>query len=186
MKGLLLLSGGIDSPVAGWVMKKHMDVVAVHFSFVPLTDDTAEQKSRVLADQLGFPLHVIPIAREIKTIGSKGGKLYFVLMKRLMLRRAAALAKEQGCQVLITGENIGQVSSQTLQNLAVIDEAVSIPVLRPLIARDKQDIIAIAKVIDTLETSTGKELCDVLGPQYPATGARLQDVQEAERLIDLN
>ena len=183
-KALLLLSGGFDSPVAGWMMKK-MEVLAVHFSYEPLTNNEPEVKSRKLAEFLGFKkFFVVNISREIKKIAEKcERKYYFVLMKRLMFRKAEVLAKKEGCDFLITGENLGQVSSQTLENLYAIDSAVRIPVLRPLITMDKQEIIKIAEKIGTFETSKGKEMCDVLGPEHPSTKARLEIVLDEEKKL---
>ena len=182
MKGLLLLSGGIDSPVAGWLMQKKMDVLAVHFSFEPLTDDSPERKSRQLAEKLGFKKFIVMnISREIKTIADQcDRKFYFVLMKRMMLRKAEALARKESCEALITGESLGQVSSQTLENLAAIDAVAGLPVLRPLIAKDKQEIVSLATQLGTFEISKGKEMCDVLGPDHPSTRARLDQVEEQE------
>jgi len=182
MKALLLLSGGIDSPVAGWVVKKEMEVLALHFSLEPLTDNEPEVKSRKLAKQLEFKkFFVINISKNVKQIVDKcNRKYYFVLMKRVMFRKAEELAKKEGCSFLITGESLGQVSSQTLENLRAIDESVSIPVLRPLIAMDKQDIVSIAEKIDTFETSKGREMCDVLGPEKPSTKARLEIILREE------
>lgn len=184
MKGLLLLSGGIDSPVAGWMLQKKMEVMAVHFSFEPLTDNTPEVKSREIAQKLGMKLVVLNISKEIKMIADRcERKYYFVLMKRIMVRKAEDLAKKEKGGFLITGENLGQVSSQTLENLAAIDAAVGIPVLRPLIAKDKQEIIQLAEEIGTFEISKGKEMCDVLGPEHPSTKARLEDIEQQETLL---
>ena len=183
MKGLLLLSGGIDSPVAGWLLQKTMTIAAVHFSLEPYTNDEPEKKSRALAKQLGFtPFTVLSIAKEVKQIVDKcDHRLYFVLMKRAMLRKAEALARQQGCTHLATGESLGQVSSQTLENLRAIDQAVQLAVLRPLIAWDKEEIIRLAQQIETFEISKGKEMCDVLGPEHPSTKARLETVLAQEQ-----
>lgn len=182
---MLLLSGGIDSPVAGWLLGKEREVMAVHFSMEPLTDNEPEEKSRKLAENLGFkPFVVENIAKELKDIAEKcNRRFYFVLMKREMFRRAERLAKEQGCDFIATGESLGQVSSQTLENLAAIDAAVEIPVLRPLIGMDKQDIVRIAEKVGSFQISCGKEVCDVLGPEKPATRARLDDILEQEQLL---
>jgi thiamine biosynthesis protein ThiI len=182
MKALLLLSGGIDSPVAGHLMKKKMEVLAVHFSLEPFTDNEPEVKSRKLAQTLGFgKLHVINISKELKQITEKcDRKYYFVLMKRVMFRKSEELAKKLNCKFLITGENLGQVSSQTLENLYAIDTVATIPILRPLITKDKQEIIEIAEKINTFEISKGKECCDVLGPDKPSTKARLEKIIHEE------
>ena len=186
MKALLLLSGGFDSPVAGYLMqKKGFEILAVHFSLEPFTNSEPEVKSRKLAELLGFKkFTVINISKEVKEIVDRcNRKYYFVLMKRIMFRRAEALAKKEGCKFLITGENVGQVSSQTLENLRAIDAAIEMTVLRPLITEDKQDIIRIAQKIGTYELSKGKEMCDVLGPEHPSTKARLRNIEYEERLL---
>ena len=185
MKALLLLSGGIDSPVAGHLAQEAgWDLEAVHFSFEPLTDKTPEEKSRKLADILGIRLHVINISREIRSIADKTERrYYFVLMKRVMLKKAETLAHKLGCTALVTGESVGQVSSQTLDNLAVIDTAVPMPVMRPLIAMDKQEIVERAEKLGTFELTKGKEMCDILGPPKPATAAKLEIVLIEEKKL---
>jgi thiamine biosynthesis protein ThiI len=186
-KALLLLSGGIDSPVAGWTMKrKGIEVVAVHFSAEPISDRQPEGKSRKLAKKLGFGrLFVVNISRLLKEISEKcEKKYYFVISKRVMMRIAEKIAKKEGCSFLITGENLGQVSSQTIQNLAVIDQAVEMPVIRPLIAMDKQEIIDLAKKIGSYKISEGREVCDALGPEHPSTRAKLEDVLREEGKLD--
>lgn len=186
MKGLLLLSGGFDSPVAGLLLKGKMDLEAVHFSFEPLTSGEPEEKSRTLAKQMGIErFFAINIAKEIQAIATKcERRYYFILMKRLMYRLAASLATERGCEVLVTGESVGQVSSQTLENLRTIDEAIEMPVLRPLIAMDKQEIIERAKAARTFEISKGKEMCDVLGPDKPSTQAKPHQIQHQEAILE--
>ena len=187
--GLLLLSGGFDSPVAGHLMRtvQGMEVAAIHFSLEPVTDDASVRKAERLAAHLGLRrLYVVRAGDAFKALVKNcRHKLYFVLSKRLMMRVASELARREGYRVLITGESLGQVSSQTLPNLAVIDRAATVPVLRPLVAFDKQEIIDRAKAIGTYEISVGPELCDVLGPPHPATAARLDDVATEEANVDL-
>ena len=187
--GLLLLSGGFDSPVAGHLMQtvQHMDVAAVHFSLEPVTDDASVRKAAKLAKHLGLQrLYVVRSGEAFKVLVKRcHHRLYFVLSKRLMMRVASELAKREGYQFLITGESLGQVSSQTLPNMACIDKAAAVPVLRPLIGFDKQEIIDRAKAIGTYEISVGPELCDVLGPEHPATAARLEDVLAEETRVDI-
>ncbi len=187
--GLLLLSGGFDSPVAGHLLMKNrgMRVSALHFSYEPVTDDASVHKAQALAEHLGLDrLLVVRAGDAFKAIvRACRHKLYFVLSKRLMMRVASELARREGYAHLITGESIGQVSSQTLANLAVIDSAATVPVLRPLIAFDKQEIVDRAKAIGTYEISVGPELCDVLGPRHPATQAKRADVEAEEAKLDL-
>ncbi len=187
-RGLLLLSGGFDSPVAGWMMqKKGFEVFAVHFSSKLITDIESEKKSRKLADFLGIKkLFVIDISKElIKISKTCEHRYYFVLMKRMMYRIAEKIAKREKCKFLITGENLAQVSSQTLQNLSVIDKATKLEVLRPLLGFDKQEIMDLAKKIGTYETSCGPEHCDALGPAHPATRAREDDILREEAKLDI-
>lgn len=183
MKALLLLSGGFDSPVAGYLLKeKGLEILAVHFSLEPLTDSQPEEKSRKLSALLGFSkFFTINISKEVQEIADKcDRKYYFILMKRLMFRKAEQIARRENCSVLVTGESLGQVSSQTLENLFSIDSSVPIPVLRPLITMDKQEIIRIAERIGTFDLSKGKEVCDVLGPVHPSTKSRLELVLREE------
>ena len=189
MKGLLLLSGGFDSPVAGYLMQKQgVEVLAVHFSSKLVTDVESEKKSRKLAQKLKFNnFFTIDISSQLIKLSKEcNHRLYFVLMKRLMYKIAEKIAKKERCKFLITGENLAQVSSQTLQNLCVIDRSVSIPVMRPLLGLDKQEIIDISKEIGTYDISCGPEHCDALGPLKPITQAKLAEVLEAEEKININ
>ena len=186
--GMLLLSGGFDSPVAGHMMRERgLSLRGVHFSLEPVTDDASTRKAEQLAALLGIQgLAVVRVGKAFGEIASKcAPRYYFVLSKRLMVRLAAALAKPAGCDYLITGENLGQVSSQTMQNLAVIDEASALPVLRPLIGFDKQEIIDRAKRLGTHDISVGPELCDILGPDRPATWAPLRAILAEEAKLDI-
>ncbi len=182
-KGLLLLSGGIDSPIAAKLMlDRGVEIIAVHFSNEPFTNDEPEVKSKKAAKILGIKKIIVKnISKQLSTLTKDCyHKFYFVLSKRLMFRLAEKIAHEEGCDFLISGENLGQVSSQTLQNLSVIDQAVKIPILRPLLTYDKNEIIKIAHKIDTFEVSKGPEMCCVLGPSRPATGASLEQIEREE------
>ncbi|MFQ5986066.1 MAG: tRNA sulfurtransferase [Thermoplasmata archaeon] len=182
-RGTLLLSGGIDSPVAGHlVAARGVEVVALHCSLEPFTDRAPEEKSRQLADLLGFSaLYVAHLGDALAEIARRARRrYYFVLSKRLMFRVAEALARREGADFLITGESLGQVSSQTLWNLRAIEEAVRLPVLRPLIGWDKVDIVREAERIGTYPISVGPEVCDVLGPAHPTTRAKLEVVESEE------
>ena len=188
-KALLLLSGGIDSPVAGHLMtQRGLEVLAVHFSLEPITDDAAAVKSRRLAEKLGLSkLIVVTVGRPFAEIADTcDRKLYFVLSKRLMVRIAEALAEREGCRFLLTGESLGQVSSQTLTNLRAIDAASLRVVLRPLIGFDKDETVRVAKSIGTYAISEGPEICDLLGPAHPATHASLERVLAEEAKLDLD
>ena len=186
MKGLLLISGGFDSPVAGYLMnQKGVDIIAVHFSYEPFTDNSPEIKSRKACEILGFKKFIaVNISKECEKIAKNcNHKLYFVLTKRLMLKKAEEIARKEGCNFLVTGENLAQVSSQTLSNLKTITNAVKIPVIRPLLTFDKNEIINIAKEINTYEISKGPEVCDILGPKHPATRSNLDEVWIEEAKI---
>jgi thiamine biosynthesis protein ThiI len=186
-KGLLLLSGGIDSPVAAHLLQRQgAELDAVHVSLEPYTDASPEAKARALARALGIrAIAVVPGGEANAALAQADHKRYFVLSKRFMLRCAERLAPARGASFLATGENLGQVSSQTLANLAAIDGAVTLPVFRPLLSLDKTEIIRIAERLGTLKTSEGPELCDVLGPRYPATRASAEEARRAEGKVDL-
>ena len=184
MKGLSLLSSGIDSPVATYLMKKKMDVEAVTFYQGRFGDEVSLKKVRKLAKHLGVRLHIIDIENiQEQIIKNCKRKYTCVLCKRSMYRLAERLAEEHGFDYLLTGENLGQVASQTLDNLVVNDKAVKIMVLRPLIGMDKQEIIDIAKKIGTYEISIIKSKgCSAL-PKNPATRATLKAIEEEEKKL---
>ncbi len=185
MKGLLLISGGFDSPVAGYLMQqKGLEIIAVHFSYEPLTDNGPEIKSKKAAEVLNFKKFiVVNIAKECEQIAKNcNHRLYFVLTKRLMLKKAEEIAKKENCVFLITGENLNQVSSQTTTNLQSITNAIKIQVLRPLLTYDKEEIIKLARKIGTYDTSCGPEVCDILGPKHPATRSTIKEVIEEEKI----
>lgn len=188
MKALLLLSGGFDSAVAGYLMKeKGVEVTALHFSLEPFTNNTPELKSKEIAEKFGFKLIVVKHGRHHEEIANKcKHRYYYVLTRRLMYRIAKKIAVQEGCDFLITGENLGQVGSQTLQNMYVIDNAVKINIIRPLLTWDKHEIIEFAKKIGTYEISKGPEMCSVLGPKHPATKAKLEVIKKEEKKIDID
>lgn len=182
-RALLLLSGGIDSPVAGILAKRAgLEISSIHFSSEPLIGPDTRIRCEKLAEFMGMPLHTENISKNLERLANSGKySLYFVLQKRLLLRRAGEFAKNNGMSALITGDSIGQVSSQTLTNLSVVDSATDLPVIRPLISMDKEETISLARKFGTLELSRGPEACCILGPKHPATGARLADVLSSER-----
>jgi len=183
MKGLLLISGGFDSPVAGYIMQKQdIEIIALHFSYEPFTDNGPEIKSRKASEILGFKKFiVINISKECELIAKKcEHKYYFILTKRLMIKKATEIAKKEDCYFLITGENLGQVGSQTLTNLNSITLATDMKILRPLLTYDKNEIIKIARNIFTYDVSVGPEVCDVLGPRNPATKSEIEDIEYEE------
>ena len=186
MKALLLISGGFDSAVAGYLVNKQgIEVSAIHFSYEPFTDNGPEIKSREACKILGIKdFKVVNISKECGKIAKEcNHRLYFILTKRLMMKLAEKEAEKQGCTFLITGENLAQVSSQTLKNLQAITKAVEIQILRPLLTYDKTEILKIAKEIGTYDVSIGPEVCDVLGPKHPATTCKLEEIEAEERKI---
>lgn len=185
--GVLLLSGGIDSPVAGHLLQREgVAIEALHCSLEPFTDAAPEEKARRVTAHLGFQgLHVALLGDALAELARTcEHRLYFVLSKRLMLRVGERLARRTGAAFLVTGESLGQVSSQTLQNLRAIDGAVEVPVLRPLIGWDKTEIVQAARDLGTYAISVGPEVCDVLGPAHPVTQARPDDVAREEGRLD--
>jgi thiamine biosynthesis protein ThiI len=190
MKAVLLLSGGFDSPVAARMLQEQgVALEALHGSFEPVTDDASVRKAEVLARQLGLKrLWVAKIGEQLGRIphDREAHRYYFLLQKRLLYRLADALADQVGADVLATGENLGQVSSQTLPNLVTLEQAARRPILRPLLGLDKVDILRLAREWGTYETSVGPELCDLLGPDKPATTSRIEPVVEAERRVKLD
>ncbi len=188
MKGVLLLSGGIDSPVAGRMLQAQADLVALHCSFEPLTGPESVEKAKELARLLGLKhLWLARIGEHLTKIAQDrdAHRFYFVLQKRLFYRLAGALAAQEGASFIGTGENLGQVSSQTLRNLTTLEQAAPIPIVRPLLGLDKVDIIHLAKEWGSYETSLGPELCDVLGPNKPTTQSRAEEVAAFEAPLGL-
>lgn len=188
MKGLLLLSGGIDSPVAGdRMMKLGMELEAVHFHSYPITDKKSIEKCKVISIKFGIKMHLVGIADiQNECIKNCKHKYYYIITRRLMYKIAEKIAKDRKCEVLITGDNLGQVASQTLSNLMVVGSAVEIPILRPLLTMDKEEIIDYAKKIDTFEISKGPEICCLLGPKNPATSSKLYIIEKEEENLPKN
>ena len=187
-KGLLLLSGGIDSPVAGYLMKrKGTELLAIHFSLEPFTDNAPEKKTRILAKKIGCKkLFVIKHGNQHAEIVDKcTHRFYYVLTRRLMFRIAEKIAETERCDFLITGENLGQVGSQTLENMHVIDQAIGMEVARPILCNDKNETIALAREIGTYDISKGPEVCSMLGPKHPATRSTLEKIEMLEKNLDI-
>ena len=189
MKAVLLLSGGFDSTVAGRMLQRQgVELEALHGSFEPVTDDASVQKAKALAQQMGLRrLHVAKIGEALGKIphDREAHRYYFLLQKRLLYRLADALADKVGANFIATGENLAQVSSQTLSNLVTLEGAARRPILRPVLGLDKNDIIRFAKEWGSYETSVGPELCDILGPAHPATSSKPELVAAAEERIHL-
>ncbi|NYZ79773.1 7-cyano-7-deazaguanine synthase [Candidatus Micrarchaeota archaeon] len=187
MKGLLLLSGGIDSPVAGHLMKKKIEIEAVYFDNAPYADDTNLRRAADNAKKIGLKrLFVMNNGNSLKEYFKKGdAKFACVFCKRMMLRYSEALAEKIGADCLVNGDNLAQVASQTLQNLKTVSSAVSIPVVRPLIGMDKNEIIAIAKEIGTFDISTRPASCCSAVPFKPSTMASIDKMMAEESKVDV-
>ncbi len=186
-RGIVLLSGGIDSPVAIHLMKDRLDLVAAHFHQMPLTDEKEIDKVKELVKVLGIrKVYLVPFTPVLKAlVESCEHKNYFILQKIAMMRAAQIIAEKENAQYLITGENLGQVSSQTLSNLVSITKHVSLEIFRPLLTYDKEEIIKVAKKIGTYEISKGPEICCLLGPKHPATQSKPEEIGKELEKLDL-
>ena len=191
----LLLSGGIDSPVAGWLSaKRGCRLSATYFHSFPYTGDKTREKvlelARVLAAWQGpLTVHVVGFTDVQKTLRETGPEQFAVLLyRRMMVRAAAKIARREGALALVTGDNLGQVASQTLENLAVVEEVSTLPVLRPLLTYDKLETTALARRIGTYDISVQpyEDCCSLFVPLHPATRARLADVRAAEAGLDVD
>ncbi len=182
---MALLSGGIDSPVAIHLMQERLEIIAVHFHQQPLTGKKEVEKVKDLSKALKLKkIYLIPFVDVLKELVEKcRHKDYFILSKILMFRTAELVAEKEGAKYLITGENLAQVSSQTLSNLTTITKNVSLEIFRPVLTFDKQEIIDKAKEIGTFEISSGPEICCLLGPKHPAIKSDAEKVRkELEKL----
>ncbi len=193
-KGLVLLSGGIDSPAAAFLMaKRGMYIEAVHFHSYPYTGEKAFEKVRELAGILSVycgnikiqSVNLLPVQEQI--VQNCPEEEMTILIRRFMMKIAERIACETGASMLITGENLGQVASQTAEALVVTDAAVSMPVMRPLIGMDKSEIIKLAKKIGTYDVSIlpYEDCCTVFLPKHPKTKPKLSDILESEGRLDV-
>ncbi|MGI6727566.1 MAG: tRNA uracil 4-sulfurtransferase ThiI [Anaerovoracaceae bacterium] len=193
-KGLVLLSGGIDSPVAAFMMaKRGMRIEAVHYHSYPYTNERAWEKVKELAQILSIycgkiiihSINLLPIQEQI--VQHCPEEELTILIRRFMMKIAERIARETDCLMLITGENLGQVASQTAEALVVTDEAVHMPVMRPLIAMDKVDIMEKARQIGTYETSIlpYEDCCTVFLPKHPKTKPKIKTILKSEKNIDV-
>jgi thiamine biosynthesis protein ThiI len=193
-RGLVLLSGGIDSPVAAYrMMRRGMRVDFIHFHSHPLVSTASREKAAELAAHLTryeahSTLMLVPFANAQREIVARAPRpLRVVLYRRVMMRIASTLARKAGAQVLVTGESLGQVASQTLENMMVIEQAAALPLLRPLIGMDKNEIINEARRLGTFDTSIlpDQDCCSLFVPAHPETHARADDVSAAEAMLDV-
>lgn len=193
-KALCLLSGGIDSPVAAWrIIRRGVKVQLVHFHSYPFLDQTSQEKARDLAEiltrhQLKSRLYLVPFgAVQQQVMITVPPELRVLMYRRLMLRMSQRIAERVHADALVTGDVIGQVASQTLENMHAIDDAVSMPVLRPLAGFDKEEITAEAIRLGSYQTSIrpDQDCCTLFSPRSPATRATLETVRAAESLLDV-
>ncbi len=191
-KGLLLLSGGIDSPVAGWMMaKRGVKLEALYFESMPYTSEQARQKVMDLAQLVArwggsMQLHVISLTDiQEKLVKACDEEYFTLLLRRYMMELANRVAQNTNCEALITGESLGQVASQTMQALGVTNAVARYPVFRPLIGMDKEEIVQIARRIDTFDTSIlpYEDCCTVFTPKHPKTRPVLERVVEQEQKL---
>ncbi len=192
-RGLLLLSGGIDSPVAGCMMaKRGMEIEALHFESFPYTSERAKEKVLQLAQEMcefcgKIHVHVISLTHIQEELRDKCEEDYFtILLRMFMMTLAERCAKEYKCGALITGESLGQVASQTLSAIGVTDSAVNIPVFRPCIGLDKNEIVVYARQYGTFDTSIlpYEDCCTVFTPRHPKTQPKLEDVMRELGKVD--
>ena len=190
-----LLSGGIDSPVAAWrMMRRGCRVLFVHFHSYPILSRASQEKTRELATlltryQLRSRLFLVPFGEiQQRVVLTVSPPLRVVIYRRLMMRIAEAIARNHKAQALVTGEVVGQVASQTLENMSRINDVVSMPVLRPLIGMDKEEITAEAQRLGTYPVSIipDQDCCTLFTPRHPATRARREDVERAESLLPID
>jgi thiamine biosynthesis protein ThiI len=194
-KAMLLLSGGIDSPVAGWMMgKRGMEIDAVHFYSYPYTSERSKEKVIELARILStycfdIRLHIVPFTAIQEEINFNAPHSQMtIIMRRVMMKISETIANKNGALALITGESLGQVASQTIQGLAVTNDAVKMPVFRPLIGMDKNEVVDLSRKIDTYETSIlpYEDCCTTFVAKHPDTKPKLDKILELEKELQLD
>ncbi len=193
-EGLLLLSGGIDSPVAGFLMaKRGMNINAIHFHSYPFTSKRAHQKAMDLAKILSaytgkMTVYSVNLAEIYKAISKNCPRRETtILSRRFMIRIANKISEKYSYQALITGESLGQVASQTIESVSVINDSSKLPILRPLIAMDKKDIIEISEKIDSYEKAIEPydDCCSIFAPDSPVTKPKLKYIEKSEENLDI-
>ena len=193
-RALSLLSGGIDSPVASWMMaKRGVALEMVHFYSYPYTSPEAREKVLELAKLLTpwcgrLTVHVVPFTHIQEELRRSCPEDYFtLLMRRFMMRIAEGVARRTGCRAVVTGESLGQVASQTVDAMAVTGAVTALPIFRPLVGMDKEEAVRIARKIGTFETSIlpYEDCCTVFTPRHPRTRPRLEDVEAIEEPLDM-
>ena len=193
-RAALLLSGGIDSPVAGWMMaKRGLELCGIHFFSYPYTSERAKEKVLELGRKLTawcgrMSVMVVPFTHIQEEIRDKcHEELFTLIMRRFMMRISQRVADQVKAKALVTGENLGQVASQTMEALRVTEDVVDLPVLRPLIGMDKEEIVRLSRKIGTFDTSIlpYEDCCTVFTPRHPRTKPNLDEVREAEAVLDI-
>ncbi|MEF8879169.1 MAG: 7-cyano-7-deazaguanine synthase [Candidatus Thermoplasmatota archaeon] len=193
MKFVSLISSGIDSPVATYLISDTAtQIVLLHFDITPFSDDRENKKFSEIAKHLDkktkcrFKNIIVPHGENLEVFRQKcENRFTCIFCKRMMYRIARIIAEKNSCQALITGDSLGQVASQTLQNIKVIEEVSSLPVLRPLIGYDKEEIVDIAKEIGSFKLSIQNAKKCAATPSKPATRAKIKDIVEEEKKIDV-
>ena len=194
-RGMLLISGGIDSPVAAYMMaKRGVELVGIHFASPPYTSLRSEEKVHDLLAKVArysgrIWLNTVPFTEIQEEIREKCPEEYFtIIMRRFMMRISCMLADNSDCHALITGESVAQVASQTMLALGCTDAVASYPVFRPCIGMDKEEIIKISRKIETFDISIQpfEDCCTVFTPKHPKTRPQLKDVEEAEKALDID
>jgi len=191
---MALISGGFDSPVAAYrMMQRGCRVIFVHFHSTPYQDKTSQEKVRELVTlltrhQFQSRLYMVPFGEiQRKIVAAVARPLRVVLYRRMMLRIGEAIARKEKAKALVTGESLGQVASQTLDNMAVIQQAARLPILRPLVGMDKQEIVHQSRRIGTFDISSvpDQDCCQLFVPKHPATKARFEEVEADEAKLDV-
>lgn len=194
-KGLILISGGIDSPVAAYMMaKRGISLTGIHFASPPYTSPRSEQKVHELLSKVArysgrIELHTVPFTEIQEEIRQKCPEdLFTLIMRRFMMRLACKLADNTDCHALITGESVAQVASQTMLALGCTDAVATYPVFRPCIGMDKEEIIKISRKIETFDISIQpfEDCCTVFTPKHPKTRPQLTEIEEAEKALDID
>lgn len=185
---MALLSGGIDSPVAIHLMKERLEIVAAHFHQIPLTDEKEIVKVKELCKVLGLgKVYLVPFTPVLTELVKKcKPEDYFILQKIAMFKCAELIAEKENASFLITGENLAQVSSQTLSNMAVITKNLKLEIFRPVLTYDKKEIIKLATKIGTYEISKGPEICCLLGPKHPSTRSNPEKIKLELEKVELD
>ena len=189
MKALSLISAGIDSPVASWIMlQRGVELIGIHFSNEPLSFASPREKTVEICRHLGIKkLYIVKHGSLVQAelMRKCENKMRCVLCRRMMFRISEQIAKKENCDFLVTGENLGQVASQTLENMTVAESSVKMPVLRPVLCNDKQEIVDLAKKIGTYKLSVEASSCCNAVPKMPVTKAILPKIEAEEAKLDM-